>query len=323
MAEALRRPLITGTKWGHRRLLGNQVFRRTAIRNSVFTPIRKRKRSEPSIGIRSLLRKCTCAYLYLAFLSIAGPLARCQQIPRAQRHYQRAIELERKKAFRAAADEFSKAIEINPEFRAAYYQLGVSDREAGDAQGAIRAFMQLVQLEPGNIEAMNSAADVYLNIGYYNDALALCLRSLRLRPQSATIWFRAGSVYLRQKQYPQAVDAFRKALTFSAQMVDASRALSATYVTMGDLKDARQELEAATKVNPQSPELILDLGEVDLAEGRFSDARREFRAALSIRPGYVPALLGIGRVDRLSGRLRLEGATKTRPKPSQDARPTP
>ena len=89
----------------------------------------------------------------LLFLLAAGATlftVYAQQIPKAQEHYERGLELAKQEKFHDATEEFTQAIAINPEFNDAYYQLGLSALSNNRPQDAIHAFMQLSQLQPKN-----------------------------------------------------------------------------------------------------------------------------------------------------------------------------
>src|SRR6266478_1002053 len=127
-------------------------------------------------------------------LCVAGSGAFGQQIPAAQRAYEQGLRLEQEGRHEQAAQKFLEAIGINPEFGDAYYWLGSSELRAGRAEEGIKAFLQLAQIEPANEKAMLAAADAYVGLALYDDALALYSRALRLDPKSAIVHYDLGYV---------------------------------------------------------------------------------------------------------------------------------
>ncbi len=54
-----------------------------------------------------------------------------QQIPAAQRAYDSGLRLEAQGRHKEAAENFARAVDINPEFGDAYYQLGFKQSSRG------------------------------------------------------------------------------------------------------------------------------------------------------------------------------------------------
>jgi tetratricopeptide (TPR) repeat protein len=96
--------------------------------------------------------RSVCALIWLL-----GAQALGQQIPSAQRAYEEGLRLEGEGRHEQAARKFQDAIDINPEFSDAYNQFAASELHAGKTQEAIKAFLQLTQLDPTNEKAMLAA----------------------------------------------------------------------------------------------------------------------------------------------------------------------
>jgi tetratricopeptide (TPR) repeat protein len=246
-------------------------------------------------------RKALRFLLVLSLLASPAILS-SQQIPKAEQHYRAGLQLEKQEKFREAASEFSKAIGINPEFEDAYYQLGISSLRAGDQAGAVRAMMQLSQLEPGNNQVRMDLGQVLAASGYYNDALALYLRALQLAPQDAKIRFNIGVIHFKQREYPHAIEDLQQVLELDPTMNEARSLLAAIYDANGDMPEAIHQLQEAVKFSP-SADLLVQLGTLYEKQGRFNDAERELKTALSKQPRLVQAETELGKVYRLSGRL--------------------
>ena len=156
-----------------------------------------------------------------------------QQIPKAQEHYDRGLELAKEGNFHDATEQFTQAIAINPEFNDAYYQLGLSALGDNRPQDAIHAFMQLSQLQPANSKPVLAAAQLYYGLGFLDDALALSVRALLIEPKNASIYFNIGLIYLKQKHPPQAIDALEHAISLDPTIKKARLLLATAYRMAG------------------------------------------------------------------------------------------
>jgi LysM repeat protein len=65
-------------------------------------------------------------------------------------HYQRGLDLDTSQDYKAAAEEFEKALDTNPRSAAAHYQLGlICDDKIPDYAAAIYHYERLLRLDPG------------------------------------------------------------------------------------------------------------------------------------------------------------------------------
>ena len=142
-------------------------------------------------------RHLPAAGLTLLF-AISAIVSWGQQIPAAQRAYDSGVRLEEQGRHKEASESFARAVDINPEFVDAYYQLGFSRLHAGETQPAIQAFIHLLQLDPTQVRAMLAAADAYVDFGLFDDALALYSRALSFEPNSASIHYKLGYALFRE-----------------------------------------------------------------------------------------------------------------------------
>lgn len=221
-----------------------------------------------------------------------------QQIPKAQEHYERGLELAKHEKFHDASEQFTQAIAINPEFNDAYYQLGLSALGDNRPQDAIHAFMQLSQLQPTDSKPVLAAAQLYYGLGFMDDALALSVRALLIEPKNPSIYFNIGLIYLKQKHPPQAVDALEHAISLDPTMKKARLLLATAYTDSGKPDGAIRTLQDGIRLSPDSPDLMVSLGEAYLAAGRLPDAEAEFRSTISANKDYLPAHIGLATVYR-------------------------
>jgi Tfp pilus assembly protein PilF len=63
-------------------------------------------------------------------------------------HYQQGVSLYQKRSYSKAAEELDKAIEINPDYKEAYYLLGYAYYKEGKIDLSREAFNQAYELDP-------------------------------------------------------------------------------------------------------------------------------------------------------------------------------
>jgi tetratricopeptide (TPR) repeat protein len=264
---------------------------------------------EPQLGVResapvmNMARSYRVWLLALAFAFLPLQVMLCQQIPKAEKHYQLGLDLEKAGKYHEAAKEFSLAIQINPEFREAYHHLGFSAFQDGDVVRAIHALMQLIQLEPTNNQTRLALAQIYSDLGYSDDALALYIRAQQVAPEDPEICFHIGLIYFERKDYSQAVQDLQQAIALDPRMIKAHRLLASVYEAQSDLPNAYRQLREAAEAAPRDPDPPSDLGMLYLKEGKLAEAEKQFLKAVSLQENFEPARVGLAKTYRLMGRL--------------------
>ena len=253
--------------------------------------------------MRTEAQKCWMCLAVLALAFLRPPVSFCEQIPKAEKHFRSGLDLEKAGKYHEASKEFTRAIDINPEFSEAYYHLGFSSLQDGDDQRAIRALMQLTQLEPDNNRARMALGQIYFGLGYYNDALALYLRAREQSPQDPEIYFNIGLINFEQKSYSDAAPILQRAIALDPRMAKARKLLASVYEAQNDLPNAYKQLRDAAEIAPQDPGPPTDLGMLYLKEGKLAEAENQFLRGLSLQKNFVPARVGLARTYRLMNRL--------------------
>lgn len=163
-----------------------------------------------------------------------------------------------------AISDFRTAVESNPEFYAAYHQLGMIFQLRNDpiCEGY---FSNAIRIRPNSEEALYGRGLWYQEHDEYDKAIQDYTSIIKINPRNKSAHFNLG--YLHQvhlKVYAEAVKHFTRAL----------------------------------EVDPQYAEAYLNRGLCYESMGNISEAKKNFEAALVNRPGYVLAQQGIKRVSK-------------------------
>ena len=73
-------------------------------------------------------------------------------------------------------------------------------------------WLQLLYLEPGNLEAMLNLAQVFSDLHNFDQSLAVLQRLLEHQPDHVEALYRAGVILYRTKQYDEAVRTLNKVM---------------------------------------------------------------------------------------------------------------
>ncbi len=210
--------------------------------------------------------------------------------------------------YAAAADEFFRAAQKNPEspwprlfYGSALYWLGEPDK-------AYEEFEAALKLDPKNSMGYQLRGIVRARSGQYQEALADFLRSERLDPSRADVRMNAGSVYQALGEAGRALDYFRAAAALEPANPLYRYQLGMFYSRLGRYDQAAVQLEKAISLFSGYEDAVLELAVLRERDGRLAEAIKLYRRAVEIKPGDSVARF------RLAWALKKAGRTKDIPK---------
>jgi Tfp pilus assembly protein PilF len=214
-------------------------------------------------------------------------------------HVERCMAAGRLRDAETALREITR---LNPREHFAWALLARVAVERGDAEVAAELARRALDLDRKNADYLNLLGVAFVELGRYDDALAMLRRSLRERPASAEAHYNIGKVLEKSGELIGARDAFARAATIDPRYPGARYMHARALFRLGDGDAAARELERALADDPRDPWLIDLYGKV-LAGTRRHDAAVEWLAGAAARlPGsamvrraHAVALLAAGR----------------------------
>ena len=187
--------------------------------------------------------------------------------PKQETHYELGIAYKNSKMYTEAIAEFQKAIDLDPDFAAAYISLGE------------------VYLEMGQLDDAENAANVALRIDANSQPARQLLDAIRQvqLPQSTQPTntpsnavdvkkhYERGEAFLNNGQYNEAAAAFKRAIKVDPSFAEAHYSLGVAYLEMGALDDAKTAAEAASRLNTDRQlihELLTAIKHVETSQRR-------------------------------------------------------
>ncbi len=256
--------------------------------------------------------------MVLSFLFLAG----CSSPEeRKAEFFKRGKEYVEKNKLKSAVIEFKNAIQIDPKFGPAHYQLALCDIKLGRFHEALSELRKSVDVDPDNRDArirliqflilakQNQEAEKhieYLLNKNGSDVEALILKSTldmknakmdqaiktlekanEADPQNAKVYLALANAFASKKEFSQAEDALKKAISFSKtprEKMQAELMLASLYEVNGRVEEAKNVLSEAIKDNPDKLVPMISLAKFYLRQGQADAARSILDKAIKAFP---------------------------------------
>jgi tetratricopeptide (TPR) repeat protein len=124
------------------------------------------------------------------------------------------ITLLKQGAYGEAAAYLKQAVTLDPSLAIGHYNLGLALFSLGRQAEAREALAQAVRTSGGNSEVALSSAQILIELGDLDQAVALAQAVLEREPRNGQAFYTLGLAFERQGNVPQAIAQYETALEF-------------------------------------------------------------------------------------------------------------
>jgi len=139
-------------------------------------------------------------------------------------------------------DEYNDAVD--------YVDRGIEYTDIGNYVSAIAAFSEAIELDPDYSAAYYFRGDAYCDKGDFDLAIADYTEMIRV--EQAEYYFKRGNAYYRKKDYDLAITDYNKVISLKPDNCDAYYNRSDAYLCKGDRERAAADFDCARKISSNS-----------------------------------------------------------------------
>jgi protein kinase/serine/threonine-protein kinase len=204
---------------------------------------------------------------------------------------------------------FRKAVDVDPQFAAAYAGLGDAYSQRAQkfafdeawVDSAIEVSLKALTIDPNCAEAYKALGLAYFTKGWKDKALEATSRAIELNPNHGTAVANIGWIKFFSGKFDEALPWLKKFTELNPTRAYAHMGVGKAYMVLCDFDKAKVWTDRALELEP-------DLGEAHetrvamlLMQRKFDEAVRAVESRLSHDPDGVGALALAGEAYRLSG----------------------
>jgi len=136
-----------------------------------------------------------------------------------------------------------KALRANPQRADIYLSMAQIAVDRGQLEQAIAHYRQTLRLQPQNSDVLSKLADAFMMSGKPEEAIPVLKEEIRISPGSSNAHFMLGQAYLQQKQYPQARESYEAAIKIEPDIARAYYGLAMVHSRLGNPDQAQAYTE--------------------------------------------------------------------------------
>jgi tetratricopeptide (TPR) repeat protein len=235
-----------------------------------------------------------------ALLALAVFLAACDQLT-CSRQRINAIEQANRGAtafqnglYDSAERDLKLAIQTDPTYDMAHYNLGKVYQKQRKWDKAIEALEAATQRAPGNANYHYDLGEVYMEARQWDRAEVALKKAAELDPSLYKAYWRLGTVYIVLEKPREADGALRKAIEANSRLDKPFVALGHLYIDYDAAKEAAQVFAECVRANEMSAECYNGHGLALKEMKQYEQATQQFKKALEIEPSLTTAIYNAG-----------------------------
>lgn len=213
------------------------------------------------------------------------------------------IEFQKGSSMEMVASLFSRAIEIDPDYWEAQYNLGVIYYNFDKYSKALQQFKKVIERNPAFYKPYYGIGVIYYLQGQYRQAIRNFKTALKINPNHDRSLYYLGRVYVRLDSIPKALEYLDRASKLNPNYAPVQYYKGIANMKRGWYKTAVAAFKKALQLDPQNYRVHNALGECYYRLQRFDDSIYEYRKAIELHPAYSTAYFNLGNAVYKKGAL--------------------
>jgi tetratricopeptide (TPR) repeat protein len=215
----------------------------------------------------------------------------------------RAIDLHREGSLDAARRLYLQVLDLDPDQIDAMHLLGVIHHQRHEYGPAERCYRRTLGLRPEYAAALGNIGALLHETGREHEAIECLRRSLEQQPDQAGVLNNLGLALAALGRAPEAQKAYHAALALAPDTPEFLHNLANTLATLDRSAESLAILRRVIAMRPHYAEAYNSLGNVLASGGNTGAAFDAYAKAAALKPGYVSPLNNKGKLLREQGNL--------------------
>lgn len=207
----------------------------------------------------------------------------------ADSYYNRGNALRDRQEYEQAIEEYTRAIEINPDFVNAYYNRGLTYSDLERYQRAIADYTKAVELNPEYLDAYNNRGILYANLQDYDKAIADYMTVIELDPDYVLVYNNLGVAYDSLGRFQDAVGSYSKAIELNPDYALAYNNRGISHGNLQQYNEAIEDHTAAIELDGSFSDAYYHRGNAYRNLVSYQSAIADYNRAIELNPDYTVA----------------------------------
>lgn len=159
-----------------------------------------------------------------------------------------------------ARSNFETVVKFKPEDATSWFYLASAYDRLGDFVSAKNAYIKVIDLRSGYMEAYKSLCVVLMKMNEPENAIKYAVIANAIEPDDYIFHFVIGTAYMKLKEFQKSIEPFKRALEKEPDNIGTLNSLGTAYMAVGNSEDAIKCYKRALELKPNSPMAYYNIG---------------------------------------------------------------
>lgn len=159
-----------------------------------------------------------------------------------------------------ARSSFETVVKFKPEDATSWFYLASAYDRLGDFVSAKNAYIKVIDLRSGYMEAYKSLCVVLMKMNEPENAIKYAVIANAIEPDDYIFHFVIGTAYMKLKEFQKSIEPFKRALEKEPDNIGTLNSLGTAYMAVGNSEDAIKCYKRALELRPNSPMAYYNIG---------------------------------------------------------------
>ena len=196
-----------------------------------------------------------------------------------------------------ATSYYQKALEFDPNFYLAYFQLGVLQKKQGKSKTAIATLNKVLEIKPDHDKTWFTLGTAYESDGDVEDAIVHYNKAIEINPGYAKAYGNLGKLFTEKQEYRQAEDILKTVTQIDPGYADGFMRLGLLYVEQERYKDAAGNLAMATSLDDKDFNKFFNLASAYNHLEKWNKAATAAQSCIDLKKKFGGGWLELGLAE--------------------------
>ena len=216
-----------------------------------------------------------------------------------------------------ATKYYEKALEFDPEFYLAYFQLGVLQKKQGQSKKAIESLKKVIQINPNHDKTWFTLGTAYEADGNNEEAIEHYKTAIDINPGYLKAYGNLGKLYTDAGRYDEAEDRLKTVIQIDSDYADGYMRLGILYLEQEKFTEAVENLSISTRLDKKDFNKFFNLASAYNNIKEWDNAAAAAQACIEIKKRFGGGWLELGiaelgRKNKTRAKRHFEEARKDR-----------
>jgi tetratricopeptide (TPR) repeat protein len=186
--------------------------------------------------------------------------------------------------FQKSVTDYNRAIELNPNDAGSFYGRGTAFSNSGDFERAIEDYTQAIEMNPQEASYVYSRGLAFFNKNEFEQAISDYDRAIKLNPNYAEAYNNRGNAYDEQGKSQEAVKDYTRAIELDGNFALAFSNRGTSYARRGDYNRAIEDLSKALEINPELSTAYFNRANIYYLKKDYERALTDYNRFIELNP---------------------------------------